>query len=72
MSGFLGSTGSTREPGAWGLRESWRGRREGIANSTSEASENCTSMCRHVVNNGKGKMFVASPSPLASLNIHLL
>ena len=43
-----------------------------MQNRTSDASENWTIMCRHVVKSGKGKMLVASPPSLASLNIHLL
>jgi hypothetical protein len=72
MSGFFGSTGSSRAPEPWGLRESWRGRSEGIMNRTSDASVNWTTICRHVVKSGNGKMFFVSPSPFSSLNIHLL
>lgn len=72
MSGLFGSVGSTRAPAALGFNESCRGRNEGIKKRTSDASVNWTIMCRQVVKRGNGKMFLDSPSPFSSLNIHLL
>lgn len=41
-------------------------------NNTNEANVNWTIICRQVVKSGNGKMFFVLPSPVSSLNIHLL
>src|SRR4051812_37419291 len=65
MSGDRSGSDSYRD---WPRSERWPwcGRSEGTKKSTSDASENCTSMCTDVVNMGKGKL------SLDESNIHLL
>lgn len=41
-------------------------------NRTSDASVNWTTICKLEVKSGNGKMFLDSPSPFFSWNIHLL
>ena len=65
MSGFSGSVSCLDRPKSE-LCRAWFGRKDGTKYKTTQAKENCTSMCIDVVKRGNAKL------SLSESNIHVL